>query len=415
MTAAPSRAPARLTTIAVVAAIVAALAFMAYHAISGARRSAFVDRSREQTALLLAMAWRDGVAPTPADIVDGARETGRVDVVVVSRGRESTSDPRLAVAAVPASVRLAPPDELPAADARGDLPFVVVGGRTDAGVTVYAFYPDSELEAGIAALRPALGLAWLLSVLLVMAGMHAGARRRTRRLAARNERERRFNADMAHELRTPLAAMVTAASLLDDTDDLPRHLRAPVLMVVAQTRRLKALVDDLLELARLEAGGHELRPELLSPAALAAAVVRAGGWHDAVDLVAGDAPAVRTDRRALARILFNLIANAVHHGAGRARVRISRDAGTARVDVVDDGPGIPVERIDRIFRRTTRRDGGSGGLGLAIARENAELLGAELSVRSLVGVGTRFTVRVPAAGDGTPGTPDDHRLPAASA
>lgn len=95
--------------------------------------------------------------------------------------------------------------------------------------------------------------------------------------------------------------------------------------------------------------------------------------------------------------------NALHHGTGRARVRISREDGHARIDVIDDGPGIPADEVRGVFRRfspsDSHRSPGSG-LGLAIARENADLLGAELSVQTIVGIGTRFTMRMPAVDDG---------------
>lgn len=394
----------RLRPYLVVAIVAAALAVAAYHAISGARRSAFVERSREQTALIVAVVTADR-ADDRATAVDALRDTDRVDVVIASRDGVTASDARLTIDAVPMSVRLRPrPGVLRVAAARDGLPYLVVGGRTaDGGADVFAFYPEDQLDADIAALRPALVAAWLLSVLAIGGTVHLRERRRRRRMAERHERERRFNADMAHELRTPLASMVTAASLIDEAE-VPRPLAAPVEVLVMQARRLKALVDDLLELARLEAGDFDPHPELLTPASLAESVIRSNRWQDQVDLIADARPRVRSDRRALARILVNLVANALHHGVGRARVRVSRDGASARIDVIDDGPGIPPGEIDRVFDRFARTgsgDGGGSGLGLAIARENAQMLGGELTVHSSVGIGTRFTLSIPLAQDPT--------------
>lgn len=393
----------RLRPYLVVAIVAAALAIAAYHAIGGARRAVFVDRSREQTALMVAVVTADR-ADDRATVVDALHDTtDRVDVVVASREGVSASNARLTIDSVPLSVRLRPrPGVLRVATARDGLPYLVVGGRTaDGGADVFAFYPEDELDADIAALRPALLAAWLLSVFVIGAAVHLREHRRRRRMAERHERERRFNADMAHELRTPMASMVTAASLVEEAD-VPGPLATPVDVLVTQTRRLKTLVDDLLELARLEAGDHDLRPELLTPASLAEAVIRSNGWRDQVDLIVDARPRVRSDRRALARILVNLVTNALDHGVGRARVRVSRDGASARIDVVDDGPGIPPGEIDRVFHRFARTgsaDGGGSGLGLAIARENAQMLGGELTVHSSVGVGTRFTLRIPLAQD----------------
>lgn len=398
----------RLVAPAAAALVTASILLLIYHLIVGARRAEFIERSREETALVVAVFSGSDSRRAARNIAEAPRYRGRVEIVAVSDGQVAVSNSQLGISDVPAAFRVERrSDDLPAANAPGGLRYLVIAGRTPDDTTdLYLFYSTARLDAGIAALRPRLALAWFASVVLVATMVEWNARRRMRRLAARHERERQFNADMAHELRTPLATMVTTAALIDDADELPPNLERPVRLMVAQARRLKTLVDNLLEVARLEAGDYDLRPELLSPAALSRAVVRANGWRDHVDVVVDEPVAVVTDRRALVRVLMNLIANALHHGSRRARVRIGREHEHARIDVIDDGPGIPADEIAKVFRRFSvsgRRRPGDTGLGLAIARENASLLDAELSVHSILGIGTRFTLRIPAVSD-EPGT-----------
>jgi signal transduction histidine kinase len=397
---------ARLALSAVAALVIASILLLIYHLIVGARRAEFIERSREETALVLAVFSGRDSSRAAQTIAQAARYRGRVEILAVSDGQVTASNARLSMSDVPASVRVERrSDDLPAADAPGGLRYLVIGGRTPDNTTDL-FYSTARLNAGIAALRPRLVLAWFASAMLVAAVVEWNARRRMRRLAAHHESERQFNADMAHELRTPLATMVTTAALIDNAGPLPPDLEQPVRLMVAQTRRLKALVDNLLEIARLEAGDYDLHPELLSPAALTRAVIRANGWRDHVDLIVDDEVAVFTDRRALVRVLMNLIVNALHHGSGRARVRITREHDHARIDVIDDGPGIPADEIHKVFQRFSVRGprrSGDSGLGLAIARENANLLDADLTVHSIVGIGTRFTLHMPAVRD-EPGT-----------
>jgi len=132
--------------------------------------------------------------------------------------------------------------------------------------------------------------------------------------------------------------------------------------------------------------------------AMLRAIVDTGGWRDRVQL-AGEAVTIATDPRRLERILANIVANAVQHGGGDVRVVVSADAAAVRVRVSDNGPGIPAEQLPRLFDRFYKADparsGAGSGLGLAIAWEHTRLLGADLQVSSVVGVGTEFCVSVP--------------------
>lgn len=218
-------------------------------------------------------------------------------------------------------------------------------------------------------------------------------------LEAHIARERRFTADVAHELRTPVTALVAAASLLrEHLDALPPEAFRPAQLMVADTIRLRRLVDDLMEISRLDAGQEGVSVEEVDLLATVKAVIASRGWQENV-AVQGDPTKVRTDRRRLESILANLIANAVEHGDEPVVVSLSTVDNQARVVVCDNGPGIAAEHLPRLFERFYKADParsrGGSGLGLAIAHENARLIGAHLSVTSSPGQGSRFEVEMP--------------------
>ncbi len=213
-------------------------------------------------------------------------------------------------------------------------------------------------------------------------------------LSAAKERESRFTADVAHELRTPVTALVAEASLLSEhLDALPDEARRPAELLVADVVRLRRLVEELMELSRLDAGQEDVSVRPIDLNAVVHAIVDTRGWGDRVELTGGPVT-VSTDPRRLERVLANLIANAVEHGGSGVRVTVQSDREAARVRVTDSGPGIPAEQLPRLFDRFYKaevsRSGPGSGLGLAIAQENARLLGAQLQVHSEVGVGTEF-------------------------
>jgi signal transduction histidine kinase len=223
-------------------------------------------------------------------------------------------------------------------------------------------------------------------------------------LSAAQERERRFTADVAHELRTPVTALVAAASLLADSfDRLPAEARRPAELLVADVLRLRRLVDELMEISRLSAGGEDVRRSEVDLTALVAAVLLGHGWERLVR-VEGEPVTLRSDERRLERIVANLVGNAVEHGGPEARVRgivvgVRRDGPWVWLSVTDRGPGIPSPHVPHLFERfykvDTARSGGGSGLGLAIVAENVGLLGGTVEVSSTVGDGTQFRVRLP--------------------
>jgi two-component system sensor histidine kinase MtrB len=218
-------------------------------------------------------------------------------------------------------------------------------------------------------------------------------------LSRAQARERRFTADVAHELRTPVTALVAAASLLaDQLDTLPADARHAAGLLVTDVVRLRRLVEELMEISRLDAGREAVSVRPVDVVALLRGIVDAHGWADRVT-VAGAAPATGTDPRRLERVLANLLSNAVEHGGGDVRAEVRHTGGSTIVEVIDHGPGIPAEHLphlfDRFYKVDPSRTGPGSGLGLAIALENARLLGGRLDVSSEVGRGTRVRLELP--------------------
>ena len=218
-------------------------------------------------------------------------------------------------------------------------------------------------------------------------------------LSEAQARERRFTADVAHELRTPLTAIVNEASLLGEhVDRMPPEARRPAELLVADVARLRDLVEDLMEISRLDAGTQPLRPERVDVGSLVASALRARGWTERLRLDA-DEVVLTTDPRRLERIVANLVGNALEHGGREVAVRVGRDGVGAFVEVSDRGPGIAREDLPHLFERFYKADraraGHGTGLGLAIALENARLLGGDIAVASGPGTGSRFTLRLP--------------------
>ncbi len=219
----------------------------------------------------------------------------------------------------------------------------------------------------------------------------------------------RFLANVAHELRTPLHAILVAAQLLRDPSLVARDSRRarhlPV-TIEASGRHLLGLIDDVDDLSRTETGDLGLRPVEMDLLPLLADVRRQ------VDplarerrirlMVAGGAGArVTADPLRLRQVLLNLLANAIKYTppGGRVRLAAAVEAGTLRVSVHDTGVGIAPEDIERVFLPFERlaRDGSPGaGLGLTIARRIAELHGGTLRATSAPGIGSTFTLRMPA-------------------
>jgi len=172
--------------------------------------------------------------------------------------------------------------------------------------------------------------------------------------------------------------------------------------------RIQTIIDDILDLARIQSGRMELRPEPLTAEALVTAVVethRPAALQRAIELSADvlpGGPCLLGDRERLELALGNIVGNAIRHtpDAGRITVRCVEDGSALRFEVEDTGEGIPAEYLSRVFDRFFRvpgRHSQGSGLGLTIAREIVEAHGGAIGVASEVGRGSRFWLSLPAA------------------
>jgi signal transduction histidine kinase len=203
------------------------------------------------------------------------------------------------------------------------------------------------------------------------------------RLSHAAERQRRFVADAAHELRTPLARIRTQLEV-DRAHPGTADPAATSASVLAETERLQRLVDDLLLLARSDAGAPDLRDA--GPVDLDEVVLDQARGRPLVDGTGVVPVQVAGERVQLGRAVANLLDNAVRHARTRVTVTLTEEDGAAVLTVADDGPGIPAAARETIFERFTRLDearavdAGGAGLGLAIAREIAERHGGRLDL-----------------------------------
>ena len=247
-------------------------------------------------------------------------------------------------------------------------------------------------------------------------------------LSRANELKARFLSDMSHEFRTPLNSIVSLSRLLLDRvdGDLTAEQQKQVTFIREGAESLTALVDDLLDLARIEAGKTRVRVRTCTVAELFSALrgmLRPTVEGDAVELVFEDVPAevpaLHTDDGKVAQILRNLLSNALKFTeAGEVRVSASLDdAGSAvTFRVADTGIGIAEEDQERIFEEYAQagrqHSGRKGtGLGLPISRRLAELLGGSLTVRSRPGGGSTFTAVIPVRYTGAAGQAAEDALP----
>jgi PAS domain S-box-containing protein len=233
------------------------------------------------------------------------------------------------------------------------------------------------------------------------------------RLQLQDRRKDAFLATLAHELRNPLAPITTSARLLGMAADDPTRVRYVGTVITRQAAHMTAMVDDLLDLSRVQRGELPLRCELVD---LAAAVAEAVEQvrpqlelrnHRLEVRGLGHATCVEGDRTRLTQIVANLLGNAVRytpHG-GQVALALDAEAGEAVVRVSDSGIGIAPEFLPHVFELFSQqsvgvdREHGGLGLGLALVHRLVTLHGGRVSAASAgVGQGATFTVRLPLAG-----------------
>ncbi|XYH99635.1 ATP-binding protein [Sorangium sp. So ce1128] len=221
---------------------------------------------------------------------------------------------------------------------------------------------------------------------------------------------------MSHELRTPLSLILgPIESLLSSPDEpLSPRARADLERIERSGRRLRRLVDDVLDYQKIEAGKMQIDREAVDVGALVADMVEEAlpaAERGGIQLSIRVDPALRTvplDRRKFEKIALNLLGNALKFTppGGRVAVGLQAMAGLFELSVEDTGPGIPADKRHLLFQQfqqldasATRKHEGTG-IGLALVKELTELMGGTLGVASEPGTGSRFFVRLPRALDG---------------
>jgi len=216
---------------------------------------------------------------------------------------------------------------------------------------------------------------------------------------------------IVHDLKTPLTSVLATLEMARDGDfgALTEPQARALSDAEAKSEDLLALIEDLLEVARIEERTITLQPEPIAPAALLAEIVydwglrfQQEGTVAAVD-VSDDAPVFRADKVLFKRVLSNLVQNAITHSAGPVRLGLSAraDANGILFTVADNGPGIPAEYQEIIFRKFERVRAAnaprvrSSGLGLTFCRLAVEAHGGRIWVKSAEGEGSTFYVQVP--------------------
>lgn len=220
---------------------------------------------------------------------------------------------------------------------------------------------------------------------------------------------RDFVANVSHELRTPLTIVGGFAETLQDPDIPPERRAEFAQTIYSNTQRMQRIVDELLDLSRIESGHWKPRPEAVRIHELAAEIfgrVSAAASKKGIILeteVDPRATTIQADRTAVEQILLNLVENALRHTAqgGRVVIQTMPDKNGVILTVTDTGTGIPPEHLPRIFERFYRadsgrsREAGGTGLGLAIVKHLVEAHGGSVSADSTVGSGTTIRIFFP--------------------
>ena len=245
----------------------------------------------------------------------------------------------------------------------------------------------------------------LLSILLGLSAI-VNQRRERELLRARHD----FVASVSHELRTPLAQIrMFAETLLLGRDRDEAERRKWLGVIRRESVRLGDLVENILFFTHLERAGLRIAPERTDLAALVDEIAHgyaplAAVRHARLEVRTADGVTADVDPRALRQVLVNLLDNALKYGpeGQTVRLRLEREGAFARLSVSDEGPGIPPEDRERVWRpfvRLTERGGtaGGSGLGLSVARSIAQQHHGEMAIDDAPGGGARFSVLLPLA------------------
>ncbi|MFO0689745.1 MAG: ATP-binding protein [Myxococcota bacterium] len=229
----------------------------------------------------------------------------------------------------------------------------------------------------------------------------------------RVDRVRRdFIANASHELRTPLTSIQGYAESLASGPMTPAEVETHVAVIQRNVHRMRDLIEDLMDLSRIESGGGAPDPSRVDVVKLAQTLVadartRLSRAKIEASVRTPAAPEAWVDRKALEQVLENLLTNAIRYSDEGASITIDVEprGELLEISVEDTGVGIPEEALDRIFERFYRVDAsrsraiGSTGLGLSIVRHLVHAMGGTIRVESRLGEGSRFTFSVPRAHD----------------
>jgi heavy metal sensor kinase len=226
------------------------------------------------------------------------------------------------------------------------------------------------------------------------------------RLETAFAQQKQFASDAAHELRTPVAVMLTQTQTALNRERDAESYRQTVEACQRAAQRMRRLIESLLELARFDAGQEvlkRLRFDFSKTVADSVELVQALAEEKRVKMASDLAPLEITgDSERLAQVVTNLLTNAIQHNqpGGEVRVKLDAQGGLAVLEISDTGKGIAPEDLPRVFERFYRADpsrtgNGNSGLGLAIGKAIVEAHGGTIEVASELGSGAVFTVRLP--------------------
>jgi signal transduction histidine kinase len=223
-------------------------------------------------------------------------------------------------------------------------------------------------------------------------------------LAERVDRDARFASDVSHELRSPLTTLATSVGVLEgQRGSMSARAQEALTLLVDDLARFRQVVEDLLEISRVDAGALAEHTEAINVAELVVHTLAAAHVPDIplhVDATLPDC-VVLVDKRRLDRSIINLVENARLYGGGATDIHVVSSGEAVRIMVDDAGPGVPSEERERIFGRFTRGSAGrraarsSAGLGLAIVAEHSRHQGGRAWVESSPRGGARFVIELP--------------------
>ncbi len=220
------------------------------------------------------------------------------------------------------------------------------------------------------------------------------------------EAEAQFTADASHELRTPVSVIKSACEYAERYGESPEEYRETLEMIHRQADKMSLLIGQLLSITRLDQGTDAIHWEQVDLSALVQTVCAEGAWsRDRLTLEVEEDLTARADPALLTRLLQNLVENAFKYGKpeGHVWVTLGRGPGEIRLEVKDDGIGIPPEQQEKIWKRfyqvdPSRSAGNGAGLGLAMVQKIAQAHGGSMTLESIPGLGSTFTLHLPEEG-----------------